>query len=313
MTSAHRTTRQVEAVIAMIGDGIGRRQIDAKTAARLLALNIAIQREHDGKIVIIDHDPPGGLRLQLRRKTGGDNGVELTLEPERTGPRTTPETTDAATSTREALIGLMDSIGQEQTWSEINPELHTVEDLVETHRNVVTAKNLLTRWLDRAGDAARGESPCGQAVLAELVGGLQDTAETSFRAGWKNNTDRGHPARIELTIYGTRRRAVALTRYQPAHQSGADKAVWAIGSETRGFARVELNEIAQNNEHLERCPTMEIIDAYDAETRKRSSSWADKLGWDRLLRTVALSWAWREAAGTTAGNDLCELRRWHTW
>ena len=297
----------------MIGEAVGGRQIDAKAAARLLARSIGIQRDHDGSVVNIDHDPPGGVRLQLRRKTGGDEGIELTLEPERTGPRAAEGATDSATSTRRAITALMDSVGRERAWSDVNPELHNVEDLIETHRQAVTAKNLLTRWLDRAGDAARGESPRGQVLLANLVAGLRDVADTSLRAGWRNNTDRGHPARMELTVFGTRRRGVALTRYQPALRSGADEGVVAIGSEERGFARVELGQIGQSDEHLERCATMEIVDAYDAETRPRASGWANKLGWDQLLRAVALNWAWREAAETTTGDDLCELRTWHTW
>ena len=56
------------------------------TAARLLAHDIAILRDHDESRVEIDHDPSHG-RLQLRYATSQDDEIELTLEPERTAPR----------------------------------------------------------------------------------------------------------------------------------------------------------------------------------------------------------------------------------
>ena len=84
-------------------------------------------------------------------------------------------------------------------------------------------------------------------------------------------------------------------------------------TERKGWATVELNDVGQSGECVMRRPAMEIIDAFDEHTRPRSSGWLKKRSWERLLRNVALNWAWRDAAEEASGDDLCEQLRWHTW
>ena len=312
----HPTTERVGLVVGAIEETIGRNGIDAETTAVLLAHDIAVVRGHDGAEAEIDHDPQSGPHLVLRWKKQHAKRIEQSLEPEPSGPRAVEPgglVEDPRKATHDAAIGLLKKIAAEPRWTHVNPECHNVEDLVETHRHAAAAKNVLEKWLERTRDAPRGETPPGSIMLADLVVGLRDGADTTLRAGWKRNDDRGHPIRLELTVFGRQRQQVSLTRYQRGNRTGRSQPVEAIADERKGWATVELDEIGQSDEQVIRCATMEIIDAYDEQTRRRASRWLEKRSWQRLLRNVALNWTWRDAGEQASGNDLCEQLPWHTW
>ena len=315
---SHPTTSRVHLVVEGIDEAISKGGVDATTAGILLAHHISVWREHDGNTIEIDHDPLWGPQLVLRYRKNRKNEIELTLEPERPGPRPVGEggaVADVAAAVHAAALKVLRKIASERRWSEINPEGHNVEDLFETHRHAEAARNVLVRWLKRTRDAPRGETPPGSVALAELVATLRDAADTSLRAGWKRADDRGSPTRLELTICGRPRQATKLTRYQPATRTGRSQPVEAIADDRRGCGTVELNDIGQQQENLVRCPTMEIVEAFDEETnrKRKSRRWNDQQGWERLLRSVALNWAWRDAGEAAQGEDLCEQRSWYKW
>ena len=312
----HPTTERIGIVVGTIEEAVNENGIGPKTAAVLLAHNVAIVRGHDGQMVEIDHDPQSGPQLVLRYHMQRDNEIELTLEPEPTRPRaveTSGVVDDADTATHKATVALLKKIANESRWSDVNPEGHNVEDLSETYRHAIAAKNTLEKWLERTREAPRGETPPGNIALSELVLGLRDAAGTTLRAGWKRNDDRGHPTQLELTVFGRERQRVALTRYQRGDRVGRNHPVEAVGDERKGWATVVLTEIGQTGESVVRCSTMELIDSYDEQTRRRSSRWLKKHSWERLLRNVALNCAWRDAAQRATGADLCEQLSWYRW
>ena len=93
---------------------------------------------HDGAEVESDHDPQSGPHLMLRWKKQHANRIELTLEPEPSGPRAVEPgclVEDARKATHDAAVGLLEKIAAEPRWTHVNPECHNVEDLVERHRH----------------------------------------------------------------------------------------------------------------------------------------------------------------------------------
>ena len=308
------TTGQAALITSIVDGTVAREGVDATSAAKLLAHGISVQREHDGSAATIDYDPPEGPRLQLRHTRERDDVVALTLPPERTAPKDVERGQRGLVEvTRDAVLEMLRGIEKNPRWSAINPELHTTEELIETHRHTVSAKDVIERWIGRAGDRPHGGSPRAPAMLAALIGGLHDAAETTVHAGWTRADDRGHPARLGLTVFGRQRRHARLERYQRGDRTGRQLPIEATSHEQRGFAHVELDRIAEGDEVLIRCATMELLDAYDEQTRKRSSAWLDRHGWERLLRSTTLNWAWGRAAENATGNDLCQLFTWHTW
>ena len=313
---AHPTTERVGLVVRGIEETIEHNGIDVEAAGVLLAHDIGVVREHDGSGAEIDHDPQNGPRLVLQWNRRQANRISLTIEPEPGRPRPVEPgglIEDACNATHKSAIALLKKMAGERRWSQLNPECHRVEDLVNTHRHTVTAKRVIEKWIERTRDTPRWEGPPGRIALAELVVGLRDAADTTLRAGWKRSDDRGHPVRLELTIYGAERQQVSLKRYQRGDRSGRSQPVEAVPTERKGWATVELNDVGQSSECVMRCATMEVIDAYDELTRPRSSQWLKKRSWEVLLRNVALNWAWRDAAEEASGDDLCDQVRWYTW